>query len=785
MHTRSFLALAVLAASLHAQSTPPYKNPQLPVEQRVRDLLSRMNNEEKARQLIAIWEDPSAPDQNKMFVNGSGKFVPESAKTLDGGIGEVAHASDHHEVRDLAEYINEVQRYIIAHNRFGIPAIFHEECLHGHAAAGSTEFPVPIGLGSSWNPDLVRDVFDATGREVRSKGAHQCLTPVLDLGREPRWGRTEETYGEDPYLVTKMSSAAIIGMQGGATGIIDGQHVIATAKHFAAHGQPESGTNTGPVNVSESILRDAFFVPFEHAVRDAHVGSVMPSYNEINGVPSHSNVWLLDSVLRKEWGFAGYIVSDYSGIEQLHSLHFVAPDLDTAAVQAMRAGVDIELPNAAAYTRLPELVSNGKISQQQLDTAVSRVLAAKFALGLFEHPFADPDAATRITHSEEHRQLALRAARESIILLKNADSLLPLDRTKIHRIAVIGPNAGQVHLGGYSEPKQVGVSVLEGIRNKLGSSAEVVHAEGCRITENEPDWYQDAAVPPDPKKDEQRMQEAVRVSQNADVIVAVVGENEATSREAWSPTHPGDRDNLDLIGRQDELVQRLIATGKPVIVVLLHGRPNSINYIAEHARAILDGWYAGEEGGNAIADVIFGDVNPSGKLPITIPRTVGQLPDYYYQKPSARRGYLWSDKSPLFAFGYGLSYTTFRYGAPQLAATQIAPNGSTTLSVEVTNTGSRAGEETAQMYIRDRYSSVTRPIEELRGFQKIALQPGETKRVTFQIAPESLAFHNRDNRFVVEPGAFDIFVGPDSVKHQRICLQVQGPVPPEDTCNSK
>jgi beta-glucosidase len=429
-----------------------------------------------------------------------------------------------------------------------------------------------------------------------------------------------------------------------------------------------------------------------------------------------------------------------------------------------------------------QLVRDGKVPISELDTAAGRILAAKFALGLFEHPYADPQQAVATNHTPEHRALALRAAQESITLLKNDNHLLPLDRTKIRRIVVLGPNARHVHLGGYSERPQEGVSVLDGIRRKLGSSAEVVYAEGCRITENEPDWYDDKAVPPDPKLDAQRIEEAVKAAQSSDVVVAVLGENEVTSREEWSSTHMGDRDSLDLIGRQDELAQRLIATGKPVIFVLLHGRPNSINYIAEHAPAILDGWYAGEEGGNAIADILFGDVNPSAKLAITVPRTVGQLPDYYYQKPSARRGYLFSDKSPLFPFGYGLSYTSFKYGAPQLSTKEIAPDGSATVSVAVTHLGTCRGQEIVQMYIRDRFSSVTRPIEELRGFQKIALQPGETKHVTFNITPDALSFHNREGKLVVEPGAFDIMIGSSSVTHQAVCLQVTGEAASDDRC---
>jgi len=443
--------------------------------------------------------------------------------------------------------------------------------------------------------------------------------------------------------------------------------------------------------------------------------------------------------------------------------HHIAADCASAAKYAIEAGVDIELPFLRCYAELPELVRSGQVPESLVNEAAARVLRVKFELGLFDHPYVDPQRAEQVSNTREHQQLALRAAQEAITLLKNQNNLLPLDLSKSKRIAVIGPNAADVHLGGYSGEPGRGVSVLQGIKEKVGSKAEVLYAEGCRITESKPDWNSDKVVPADSELDKKRIAEAVATLQKADVGIVVVGENEQTVREAWAETHLGDRDDLNLLGRQDELVRQLLATGKPIAVVLLHGRPNSINFMAENAPAILDGWYLGQEGGTALADVVFGDHNPAGRLPITVPRSVGQLPDYYYSKPTAKRGYLFSDKSPLFPFGFGLSYTTFSYTHLRVTPAAIPASGTVTVQVDVTNTGKRAGDEVVQVYIRDEVSSVTRPVKELRGFERISLQPGELKTVSFQLGPEALQFYNRDMKRVVEPGRFTVMVGPNSV----------------------
>jgi beta-glucosidase-like glycosyl hydrolase len=752
---------------------PDYRNPQLPVERRVADLLSRMTLEEKVAETHALWKG------KRLIEDEKGDFSPEKAEAVLGnGIGEITRPSEGKGPRENALFSNAIQKYLVEHTRLGIPAILHEESLHGFVARGATSFPQAIALASTWDPALVEKVFGVAALEIRSRGGEQALTPVLDVARDPRWGRTEETYGEDPYLASRIGVACVRGFQG-AGPQIDGEHVIATVKHFAVHGQPESGTNAAPGNYSERIIREVFLPSFEAAIREGKAMSVMASYNEIDGVPSHANHWLLDEVLRREWGFQGFVVSDYSGIEQLMSLHHVVGSLEDAGRTALEAGVDLELPDILCYGTLAGQVRSGRISEAVLDRAVARILRAKFLLGLFENPYVDPDRAEKVNNSPEHRQLALQAAREAVILLKNDNHLLPLSRNKIHSLAVIGPNAAQCHLGGYSDDPGRTVSILEGIRAKAGASVRVTYAEGCKITGNfknsEASWHADKVEPADPAADEAEIAEAARVAKGADVAVVVIGGNEQTSREAWSETHLGDRDDLNLVGRQNDLVKAVAATGTPTVVILINGRPLSIVEVAEKVPAILEGWYLGEETGTAVADILFGDANPAGRLPITFPRSVGDLPDFYNYKPSARRGYLFAKKGPLYPFGFGLSYTTFKYGEPKLEPQKIATDGSTTVSVEVTNTGKVASDEVAELYIRDEVSSVTRPVKELKGFRRVHLSPGETRTLRFVLSPAELSFWNVAMKRVVEPGIFDVMVGPNSVDLKTVKLEVAGP----------
>jgi len=754
------------------ENRPDYKNPRLPVERRVADLLSRMTLEEKIAQLTCLWERRPQVEPQKNFDTDRGDFSPEkAAEVMKHGIGQIARQREQKDPRQGATFANAVQKWLIENTRLGIPAILHDEILHGHMAKGSTSFPQPIALATTWDPEFIAKVFTAGALETRARGSHQVLGPNLDLGREPRWGRTEETYGEDPYLTSRMAVAIVKALQGPGPGI-DQNHVIATAKHFAAHGQPESGTNIGPANISERVIREYFLPSFKAAVTEGGIMSVMPSYNEIDGVPSHANKWLLQKVLREEWGFNGHVVSDYYAIPQLMDLHRIASDKPATAKLAIEAGVDTELPDRDAFPALLQLVQDGQVSIATIDRAVARNLRAKFLLGLFENPYVDVERAARVTNSIEHRALAAEAARRSITLLKNQNNLLPLDRNTLKSIAVIGPNAAGVHLGGYSDDPGRGVSVLQGIKDKVGEKINVLYAEGCKITKEGGNWFADSAQLADPAEDQKLIDEAVQVAKTADVALLVLGGNEDTNKEGWADTHLGDRDSLELIGRQNDLVRAILGAGKPTIVVLINSGPLSINYIAENVPAILEGFYLGQETGVGVADVLFGDYNPAGKLTISFPRSVGQLPLYYNRKPTARRGYLFANKEPLFPFGFGLSYTTFAYSDLKLDPAKIGVNGKTKVSVTVTNTGKRAGDEIVQLYIRDLVSSVTRPVMELKDFKRISLAAGESKTVEFVITPDKLSFLDLNMKNVVEPGGFDIMVGTSSVKYETAKLEV-------------
>jgi len=753
------------------EKLPDYKNPRLPVERRVADLVSRMTLEEKVAQLTCLWANRPQVKPNDFAID-RGEFSPaKAAEVMKHGIGQIARQRERKDPREGAKFANAVQKWLVENTRLGIPAILHDEILHGHMAKGSTSFPQPIALATTWDPEFIMRVFTAGALETRARGSHQVLGPNLDLARDPRWGRTEETFGEDPYLTSRMAVAIVKALQGAGPGV-DESHVIATAKHFAAHGQPESGTNIGPVNFSERTLREYFLPSFKAAVIEAGIMSVMPSYNEIDGVPSHANKWLLQTVLREEWGFKGHVVSDYYAIPQMADLHHLVSDKPSTAQLAIESGVDTELPDPDAFPTLLQLVKEKRVSETVIDQAVARNLRAKFLLGLFEDPFVDVERAARVTNSSEHRALAAEAARRSLTLLKNANNLLPLNLSALKSIAVIGPNAAQVHLGGYSDEPGRGVSVLQGIKDKVGDKVKVVYAEGCKITKEGGDWFADSANLSNPAVDQKLIAEAVSVAKTADVALLVLGGNEDTNKEGWADNHLGDRDSLELVGRQNDLVKAVLDTGKPTIVMLINSGPLSINYIAENVPAILEGFYLGQETGVGVADVLFGDYNPAGKLTISFPRSVGQLPLYYNRKPTARRGYLFANKEPLFPFGFGLSYTTFAYRDLKVTPAKIGLDDSTRVTVTVTNTGKRAGDEIVQLYIRDLVSSVTRPIMELKDFRRIPLAPGESKTIEFVITPDKLSFLDLNMKSVVEPGWFDIMVGTSSVKYETVKLQV-------------
>ena len=762
-----------------------YWNPRLPVSRRVEDLLTRMTLEEKVGQMLCMW------NARRRISDAEGRFDPAQApKWFTVGIGRIERPSDDHGARAEAEFTNAIQRWVKQKTRLGIPVIFHEEALHGLQGPEATSFPQAIALASTWNPDLVERVFTVIAREVRARGAHQVLAPVVDVARDPRWGRFEETFGEDPYLVSRLGLAAVRGLQG-AGRIIPADRVIATLKHMAVHGQPESGTNVGPASVGERTLRDVFLYPFEVAVKQGHARSLMPSYNEIDGIPSHANRWMLRDVLRAEWGFDGTIVSDWQALSQLVSRHRVAANAAAAAQQALAATVDVELPDVETYDTLIEQVKQGKVSESAIDDAVRRLLRDKFELGLFDNPIVDPARADEISGAKANRPLALEAARQAIVLLQNRGGLLPLRVEKARRVAVIGPHAAEVMLGGYSGVPRYSVSILEGIRARLGEGATVAYREGVRITEDsaftrgsqplvggtrsQARWSADRVVPADPASNRRRIEEAKALAGDSDVTIVVVGDNEQTAREAYAENHLGDRADLRLVGQQEELVRAVLDAGKPTVLVLINGRPPAIPDLAERVRAILEGWYLGQEGGTAVAEVLFGDVNPSGRLPVSLPRGVGQLPLFYNHKPTARRGYLFDSTQPLFPFGHGLSYSTFTYSTPTVSPARIPPDGRATASVEVTNTGSRAGDEVVQLYLRAEVSRATRPVLELKGFQRITLAPGEKRTVTFEVGPEQLSYHGLEMKRVVEPGQFRVMVGGSSDKVKSVTLDVVGP----------
>ncbi len=742
----------------------PYRNATLPPAERVADLLARMTLEEKIAQITGA-EGLEADD---------GSFRLEVARQhYTAGIAYVGSHHRRRNTRQTVAYLNTVQKFLAEETRLGIPALAIGEGLHGYLAHEATSFPQALGLASAWDPALHTRVFRAVAREMRARGAHCALSPVLDLARDPRWGRTEETYGEDPYLVSQLGVAAVRGLQGAPfTGASD--QVVATAKHFAAHGQPEGGTNCAPANYAESILREQLLAPFQAAVQAGGVGAVMASYNEINGVPSHINPWLLQDVLRSEWGFAGFVFSDGWGVDDLYRLHCVAADEAAAARKALVSGVDVELGHC--FRHLADEVRAGRVSLARLDQAVTRALTVKFQLGLFEHPYTDLAEALRLTNCAEHKALALEAARKTIILLKNEPALLPLEISQLRALAVIGPNAHVVRLGGYSGEPGCGVTVLDGIRQKVGGAVEVLYAEGCGLTQaagGSQVWYEDEARLPDPAHDDTLIAEAVAIARQAQVTLLVLGDNEQTCREGWAANHLGDRDSLDLPGRQDALLRAVVATGQPVVLLLLQGRPASIVYAAEHVPAILEGWYLGQAAGTAVAEVLFGDINPGGRLPITLPRSVGQIPAYYYHKPSARRGYLFTSAAPLYAFGHGLSYTTFAYGPVRVWPDALRADETATLTVDVTNTGARRGDEVVQLYVRDVLSEkVTRPVKLLKGFQRIALLPGQTQTVTFQLSREQWQFVDERGQWVVEPGRFELMVGGSSTQTQNAWIEV-------------
>ena len=755
---------------------------------RVEKLIAEMTLDEKLAQISCLWlkkgdvlddEGNFQPEEmEKIHPNGIGCFArPQDTQGMEREI-ERKGVNDATVVRSLTgrnpagtvALVNDIQKWHVENTRLGIPTLFHEEGLHGYQAFEATSFPQAIALAATFDTELAEEIYAITAREIRARGVHHVLSPVVDVALDPRWGRIEETFGEDPYLVSRMGVAAVKGFQGDGFPIAEDK-VLTTLKHMTGHGQPEGGMNVGPAHLSERELYEVFFPPFEAAIKEANAASVMASYNEIDGVPSHANSWLLNDVLRGEWGFDGAVVADYFAINELEGRHRIVENIGDAGALSLKSGVDLELPDGVAFYALKERIEDGSFDVAYVDQAVGRVLDMKVRGAVFETPYADADFATEITGNDEARAVALEAAQKAAVLLKN-DGILPLTAGDHKRIAVIGPNGAITVLGGYSdEPKQT-ISILEGLKTKLDGTAEVVHAQGVTLTDNR-SWWDDEVNLIDPAQNRRDIGIAVTVAQSVDLVIMAIGGDESTSREAWSETHPGDRNDITLIGQQKELVEAIAATEKPMVGVIISGRPLSLENVEDHFDAILYGWILGQETGTAVADLLYGDVNPSGKMPVSVPRTVGQIPAFYYHKPTARRGYAFDDHTPLYNFGHGLSYTTFEVSEPTLAKATMGTDGSTTVSVNVSNTGKVAGDEIVQMYIRDNFSSVTRPVKELKGFERVSLAAGETKTVTFDITPEALRFYDINMDRVVEPGTFEIMVGNSSVDTKSVELTVE------------
>ncbi|HXX63639.1 MAG TPA: glycoside hydrolase family 3 N-terminal domain-containing protein [Bacteroidota bacterium] len=756
---RLFL-LCMTLTSLAAAQRPAYKDPSLPVEARVNDLMSRMTLEEQAAQLYGYFSiDTLAFDQDGNFVG------TRDTAALSGGVGSYGSRLLYGRMSALerARCINGIQRYMTQKTRLGIPVFVFGESLHGFMAQGATSFPQAIALGCTWDTLLVEQVFRASAREATARGTHQVLSPVLDLARDPRWGRTEECYSEDPYLVSRMGMAAVFGFQGRAQ-VIDSTHVAVTLKHFAGHGQPEGGRNIAPVNYSEREFRENHLYPFEMAVKRAHARSLMASYNEWDGVPNHVNRKLLYDILRTEWGFNGYVMSDGGGMDVTYREHHAAAGPRDSGILSVEAGIDYELGSGMCFDSLAAEARQGIVSADAIRRAATAILRVKFECGLFDASYASVEDLRQGAGAEEHKVLARRAAQEAMVLLKNEGRTLPFRVSKVKTLALIGPNAADIHLGGYTAPPMVGVSILDGLQEFARGKFKVVYAKGCTLTLNkECHWLvNENPILGDPKTDDRLIAEALRVAKKADAVVLALGENELICREAWAEFHKGDRDDLDLVGRQEKLAEEVLKLGKPTVICLINGRPITIRELSRKAPAIVECWYLGQETGRAVADMLFGNIAPSGKLTVTIPQSVGQLPCYYDRKPSRFRSYVLDDSLPLYPFGFGLSYTTFAYTHLHVSPRSIGPDGSAEVSVEVSNSGSVKADEIVQLYIRDEVSLPTRPVQELKDFARITLDAGEKRIVTFMLTPEKLQSIGLDMKRRVPPGRYDIMVGRSS-----------------------
>jgi len=726
-----FLVAIAITLLSSAQGSQPNKST---IDQKIDALLAKMTIEEKFGQLNQL----SADGEWNSDKTAMGITTEQSELVRKGLVGSFLNATG-------SQTIKEIQRIAVKETRLKIPLLFAYDVIHGYR----TIFPIPLAEACTWDPELLQQSAHVAAVEASAAGIHWTFAPMVDIARDPRWGRIMEGSGEDPVLGSRIAAARVKGFQG--THLNDKESIMACAKHFAAYGAAEAGRDYNTVDISERTLREIYLPPFKAAV-DAGVKSVMTSFNEIAGVPSTANKKLVSTILRKEFGFQGMVVSDWTSINELIP-HGIAGNRVEAGTLALNAGVDMDMVSEIYVKDLPSLVRGNQISQKTLDDAVRRVLRVKFELGLFDDPYrnSDLDREKSVILNPKHRTLAREVARKSIVLLKNENNILPLRKT-IGTLAVIGPFADNQKelLGSWSalgKAEDV-VTALEGIRKKVSTETKILYGKGCDIQE---ECGND-------------LTEAKSLANQADAVIVFVGESAAMSGEAASKV------NIDLPGHQQELLNELYQTGKPLIVVLMNGRPLTISWIAEKVPAILETWFLGIEAGNAIADVLFGDLNPSGKLPITFPRNVGQVPIYYNHKNTGRpmsddmytSKYIDSPHTPLYPFGFGLSYSSFTYENINLNPKQISRSGNLIVSVDVTNTGKVAGEETVQLYIQDKVASVTRPVKQLKDFKKINLQPGEKTTVQFTLRPEQLAFYNLDMKWTIEPGMFNVFVGGNS-----------------------
>ena len=733
-------ALAIVIVSCSKIAENDYKDSSLSIDERVEALLPKLSLEEKVAQMRIFHANiGTKPDEN-----GNLKLSDRVIEKLKLGIAGIKNPGEHIDAVAAAKLNNDLQKYIIENNRWGIPALFVTESYNGVDAEGCTKFGRPMTSAASFNPELVRRQWDVVGREARLRGMHMCHSPEADIVRDPRFGRMSEAFGEDTYLTTQMVKNAIIGVQGDYEGLGNGTHIGAVAKHFAGYGQVLGGSNFAAIEISERTLIDEIYPPFEAAVKEAKTLGIMASHGDLNGVASHGNPELLTGVLRDQWGFEGYVVSDSNDIARLFYFMNVAESPEAAAQMGLEAGIDIDLYAEDSYSYLPEMVKKNPELEKLIDRSVRRVLRTKFILGLFDNPYIDIEEVKKGVRAESSLELAKESDLESIILLKNEGKTLPLAKNKLTKIALLGPLL-----------KDNTKAMFESVS---GSNIKYVAEKGFSLTNEK------GGAPKLLERDPKAITKLVNTARSADVSILFLGGDKFTAKEAYfSNSTLGDRATIDPVGPQDELVEKIKALGKPVIVVLKHRRTLSINTIAAEADAILDTWDLSEFGDESTAKIIFGEVSPSGKSPVTIPRSIGQLPYHYSMKEiNYKKEYLFLGKGPLYPFGHGLSYGNFEYSDIKISSQEITPDSEIEVSVTVTNKGDVKAKEVVQMYIKDEIGSVTRPDKELKGFEKIELDAGESKMVSFKITPKMLEFTGITMEKVLEPGDYTVKIGTSS-----------------------